>query len=387
MARWRAGERPAGALRWLALAAIGICLVLATGCDMRNADRPGDTLARAWDAYKAIYIQAPGNVIDPDRGGGETTSEGQGYAMLRAAWMHDRETFVRTFDWTERHLARPDGLYSWLWTPVDGGKVLDANTAADADQEIAFALIIASDAFREPRFRERARGLLRAIRQYESVSVSAGWFPAAGNWAVSDRIVNLSYFIPYAYPYFARVDPDGRWDTVVEAGYDLIAQALQAPSARLIPDFMIVSSDGRHAPIPGHAGLSGDFSSDAMRIYWRVAVDCRLHRRDRACADVLGVRQLAAMLEHGKLFTRYSVDGSPLERVESSSFYGTALPFLRLHAPALAHTIETKHLSPSALHTVLFNRRRYFDANWVWFGLAAAEGLIETRTPPVGRFQ
>ena len=137
--------------------------------------------------------------------------------MLRAIWMRDEDAFDRSFRWTEQHLKRPDGLYSWLWTPAAGGKILDANTAADADQEIAFALILGSQVFLDPQMLVRARQILLAIRQNEKIEVGPGWFPAAGNWAVSQRIVNLSYFVPYAYPYFARIDPEGRWETAIES--------------------------------------------------------------------------------------------------------------------------------------------------------------------------
>jgi endo-1,4-beta-D-glucanase Y len=307
--------------------------------------------------------------------------------MLRAAWMRDEQSFIRTFDWTEQHLRRPDGLYSWLWTPAGGGKVADANTASDADQEIALALVIGSRVFSDRKLLDRGRQLLRAIREHERVDMGGGWFPAAGNWAVSERIVNLSYFVPYAYPYFARVDPDGRWDSVMKTGYDLIINTVntpERPGARLIPDFMAVTGEGRPAPLPEGSRLSRDFSSDAMRIYWRVAVDCRLHKRARACADPLGVGQLTTTLARdGALFTKYSVDGTPLERTESASFYGAALPFLLLYAPATADAVRAKYLSGPSLDSILTARNRYFDANWIWFGLAAADGLIEANTPAV----
>jgi endo-1,4-beta-D-glucanase Y len=370
---------------WLALFSSAGLVTLTMACGQLSTTDPShDFLQRGWDAYKRTYIRAEGNVVDPDRNGGTTTSEGQGYAMLRAVWMRDEEAFDRAFRWAEQHLKRPDGLYSWLWTPAAGGTILDVNTAADADQEIAFALILGSQVFEDPRMLARARQILVAIRIHERVDVEAGWFPAAGNWAVSRRIVNLSYFIPYAYPYFARVDPEGRWDTVTESGYDLITKALRMDAAWLIPDFMSVTPDGSPDALPQYAELNSDFSSDAMRIYWRVAVDCRLHSRARACADPLGVGHLTAMLARdGALFTRYRVDGTPTERVESSSFYGAALPFLLLHAPAAGHAVRKNKLSRPTLDLIMSGRSRYFDANWVWFGLAAADGLIDTATPPL----
>src|SRR5688572_15590376 len=118
-------------------------VLAAIACDRApvSSDRRA-ALERAWEAYKQSYVHPDGYVLDPDREGGETTSEGQGYGLLRAALMHDEATFLRLFRWTEERLRRPDGLYSWRWTPDRGGQVLDPNTAADADQEIALALLL-----------------------------------------------------------------------------------------------------------------------------------------------------------------------------------------------------------------------------------------------------
>jgi endo-1,4-beta-D-glucanase Y len=369
----------------MALAAGAGVLALACGCGPRSSSNPSnDILELGWDAYKRLYMTSEGKVVDPSRGDGESTSEGQGYAMLRAAWMRDHKTFYEAFGWTEQHLRRPDGLFSWRWTSAAGGKVADANTASDADQEIALALIIGSHVFNDPQLLGRARQLLRAIRAHERIDIGDGWFPAAGNWAVSRRIVNLSYFVPYAYPYFARVDPDGRWNSVTEQGYELIARALQMPSARLIPDFMAVDATGRPVSLPEGSELSADFSSDAMRIYWRVAVDCQLHHQARACGDRLGAGQLTSMLARdGALFTKYSVGGLPLERVVSSSFYGAALPYLGLHAPAARRALEANQLSTPAVCRLLTEPDHYYDANWVWFGVAAVNGAITAAMPRV----
>jgi len=368
------------------LAAVAVVAVSVTACRTPTSDlqKDGVFLAQAWDAYKTLYIRADGYVLDPSRESGEVTSEGQGYALLRAAWMRDEPTFTRVFAWTEQHLRRPDGLHSWRWTPDGGGRLLDRNTATDADQEIAFALVLAAVSFDKPELLVEARDLLRSIRRHAAVVSDAGWFPAAGNWGVSERIVNLSYFLPYAYPYFARIDHEGQWDRVVDTGYNLLASVLGLPEVRLIPDFMVVTSGGDAALLPDNVRLSRDFSSDAMRIYWRVAVDCRMHRRVRACADPVGVGHLRRLLTRdGVLYTRYAVDGWPLERVESISFYGTALPFLGLHAPEAALAIQAKQLSPEAQASLLTDPKRYYDANWVWFGLAAAGDFLAERTPPV----
>jgi len=119
-----------------------------------------------------------------------------------------------------------------------------------------------------------------------------------------------------------------------------------------------------------------------MRIFWRVAMDCQLHNRMRACADPVDARGLEALLARdGAVFTRYRIDGTVVDRKESLSFYGGLLPSLSEFAPTTAAAIRAERLSPSALDDLLSRSDRYYDANWVWFGVAAADGILAEHTP------
>lgn len=160
------------------VAGMALALVLA-GCRAPAPSRV-DFLRLAWRDYVATYVSPEGWVVDPTRGEGEVISEAQGYALLRAAWVGDAATFDRVLGWTERTLRRPDGLFMWRWSPKDGGRVLDANTATDGDEEIALALVMASRTLGRPELRDRAAAILRAIRTRASIEVPGGWFPAAG---------------------------------------------------------------------------------------------------------------------------------------------------------------------------------------------------------------
>lgn len=350
-------------------------LALVAGCQ-RRVPTPRDYLRESWETYKRVYVAEPGYVLDRTRGDGEAISEGQGYALMRAAWMCDLPAFERTFRWVEATLRRPDGLYSWAWSARTGA-LIDSNTATDGDEEIAFALILAAHAFGRPEYESRARELLVAIRTHEAIEVPGGWFPVAGNWAVAERIVNLSYFLPYAYPDFARVDPEGRWELALDTGYALLERVLQQPGVVLPPDFMVVTEDGAVAPLPEHSRLGRDFSFDAMRLYFRVALDCALHRRPQACDGPLRADALVEMLRRdGAIYTRYATSGKPLGADQSLSFYGAVLPLLAQQAPDFARHLRAGKLSLPDLQAISDHPDRYYDLNWVWFGIAADEGLL-----------
>src|SRR5690606_28500903 len=69
----------------------------------------------SWDRYKSKFINPDGRVLDFSQNE-ITTSEGQSYAMLRAVWIDDKQTFDHVWQWTKDNLKREDNnLFGWKW--------------------------------------------------------------------------------------------------------------------------------------------------------------------------------------------------------------------------------------------------------------------------------
>src|SRR6185369_10259990 len=140
-------------------------------------------LATSWTAYKQQFIQQDGRVIDW-MSEGVTTSEGQSYAMLRAVWMNDPQTFNICFGWTLANLrARNDNLFSWRWgrdPKQQSYTVLDKSSAADADEDIAVALILASRRWKETSYLKPAREIINDIWEHEIIEVQGRPYLVAG---------------------------------------------------------------------------------------------------------------------------------------------------------------------------------------------------------------
>lgn len=370
---------------------MALCLALLLGsgapAPVQASPPVPPTLDRLWASYRDRYIMPDGAVIDPSRRN-DVTSEAQSYAMLQAVWMRDRATFDRVWAWTQSRLTRADGLYSWHWSPTSGA-VVDTNNATDGDIDLAFALAMASIVFERPAYAAAARTIVRAIRTHASLRSEAGWLPSAGNWAGDERVINLSYFYPYVAPWFERLDPDVGWDATRAFGHALVEQALGAGTEALPADFNVLTAAGTLAPLPDGHGLSRSFSYDAMRIVWRLELGCSLLRDARACgvSASLGQRLVAHYRRHGRIVTRYSATGEAGTTEEATSFYAALLPVVSRIAPDLARQWRTTHLGPEAVDKLMQAGDRYYDANWVWFGLAAADGFIQRRTPPLDRLR
>jgi endo-1,4-beta-D-glucanase Y len=101
-----------------------------------------------WQNYQKQYLeQGDYRTLDRSRNN-ITTSEGQGYTMLRSVWLGDKTTFDQEVVWTKNNLQhKDDHLFAWLFGQrADGtyGVLTDQGgmtSASDADTDIALAMV------------------------------------------------------------------------------------------------------------------------------------------------------------------------------------------------------------------------------------------------------
>lgn len=347
---------------------------------------PGTVVETVWVAYRD-KIQKDGRTIDRQRNF-LTTSEGQSYSLLRAVWMDDKAIFDRVLKWTNHNLRKREGdrLFAWLWGQdaeggwdvmrVDGGM----NTASDADQDIALALIFAHKRWNRDHYLKQAQEILDDIWRVEVVTINGRPYLTAGNWATTERrpTLNPSYFSPAAYPIFAAVDLDHDWLALKATSYEVLEASSKEPlggktSAGLPADW--IGIDRRTGAVfpPIHADKTTNFSDDAFRVLWRVALDWRWHRDQRAKEYLESLKFFDAEWEkEGKIFGTYRHGGEAIKRSESSSLYGALLAHYWVVDAARAEEIYLKKLAPLYNPDIedLREDLGYYPQNWVWFGLA-----------------
>ena len=268
--------------------AVAVTLV-AGGCG------PADDalLARTWAGYRSRFIAPDGRVVRPEHGN-DTVSEGQAYAMLRAAWMNDQATFDSVWRWTKQRLSRggtaAPALLAWRWT-VDAG-VADKNVASDADADVALALLVG--ARRWPRsadtYRTAARAMLMDLIEHVVVLDDEGrtlFLP--GEWADERSegrglVLNPSYLAPASFRAFHQATGDGRWLALADGSYDVLEAICNGPSGTMAPDWIRWWSDERWTAESRGADSTG---WDAVRVPWRVGTDWLWfqHPRSRAYLD------------------------------------------------------------------------------------------------------
>jgi endo-1,4-beta-D-glucanase Y len=355
---------------------------------------PRSELLALWDVYKKEYIE-PGTfrVLDKQKDF-ITTSEGQSYAMLRAVWVGDKETFDNTWKWTKDNLRREeDGLFSWLFGKLpDGGYGIlkdqgGYNTATDADVDIALALVFASTRWNDESYLGDAYVIIDEIWKNEVVTVNGKPYLAANNLekdAPTNMVVNPSYFAPYAYRIFSHLDPEHPWMQLVDTSYEVLHASIDSPldkgsSARIPPDWVFLNKKTGQVTAPQNTNLTTNTSFDALRVPWRIALDWQWFKEPRAEELLSKMSFLTNEWENKSLlYTNYAHSGEPVLESQSAAFYGGTIGYFMVVDPENAKMIHDNKLQ------VLFNpdtnnwkvQLGYYDDNWAWFGLALYNNML-----------
>lgn len=398
------------ASKYVVMSALGVLSVVGNffGADIREgmelyADTyPGTILNTLWLEYRDAYVQKDGRTIDRNQDY-ITTSEGQSYSLLRSVWMDEKLVFDKVLKWTNNNLRqRPDDrLYAWKWGKDSEGKwdVLSEegglNSATDADQDIALALLMAHKRWNDEYYYKEAIKLLNDIWEKEVVIINGKPYLVAGNWAVAESYptINPSYFSPAAYPIFADADPDPAhdWLALRETSYDVLF-SMSSKSDKgtmtsdvkgvLPPDWAALDPSSGNIVVPIHDDKTTDFSDDALRVPWRVGLDYKWHRNKEAyeylqTLDTLGEE----WSKNQKIYRDYSPEGTVVKNIESNSLYGASMGYFSVVEPELGREVYIKKL------VSLYNRDDerfyndknigYYDENWIWFGI----GLYQNSLP------
>ncbi|MDP2310981.1 MAG: glycosyl hydrolase family 8 [Pseudomonadota bacterium] len=344
------------------------------------------TLADTWVAYRAAYVQDDGRVIDP-AGGGRSTSEGQAYALVRAVWMDDPESFALVRTWTIDNLqgGDPTALPAWRWGKTDGGEwtILDAAPASDADQWLAWALLGAAERWDEPAYAEQARALLARIWDEEVLLIEGHPVLLPGPWArkMDPVRLNPSYWLPFAWRTFALADPDHPWASLIGPAYDLFDRC--RAGAKLPPDWCHVRlTDGAVVAAPTGYEADGDFGFEAFRIAWTLAAEASWYREPRAKRLLKDFTALGKRWEsEGLIPAVIAPDGRGRVGWDYPGMYGAILPALGQTRASVAEALWTRALEPRRLAHGWGDPADYYGQNWVWFGWALWRGALAPMGP------
>lgn len=349
---------------------------------------PQQILSLSWDSYKNHFLTPDGATIDPYRNNA-ITSEAQSYTLLRSVWMGDKDQFDTSWQWTKLHLQKSQSLFSWYIEEKDNrffGKKL--HSATDADEDIALALVFAYSRWHDETYLQEAKKIVKSIWNFEIKTVDKHAYLTAGDWEKDskDIIINPSYFAPYEYRIFSQIDQDHDWKSVIETSYTVLGACSEALlntpiSSGLPPNWCSVSKTGDITQVDSSIGDS-NYSYDAFRIPWRLALDYMWYHEPRAKEYFLTHQFLTQKWAKQKqLLVGYTHDGKVNQNYESAGAYAANLGAFMLADPKTARDIYMQKILPkfytNDASSYWEDPKNYYVQNWAWFGTSLYFGKLE----------
>jgi len=348
-----------------------IVIILILILTIRPSTSKGNNLElkKSFDVYKMDYMSKEGRIMDPERDYA-TTSEGQSYMLLMSHAVGDRKTFDLVYTWTKNNLSRKDKLFAWLWGKNKNGeyKILDYNSASDADIDIAFSLLSAYEQWHDEKYLREAIPLVQAIWDKETRRVGHYLILMPGvEQATSDKIeVNPSYFSPYSFRLFQKYDDKHDWDELVDSSYFYLQAVMSKTETGLPPNWFLIK-DGQ---IVLEASKRSDFSYDAIRVFWRVYSDYKRTSDKRAVPILKSVNFFIEKWKAtGILYTNYQSNGKLRDKDEFIGSIGILIPVIKLYDKKVAAEIYKNKVVPYFTEEGFWaSKNDYYARNLLWFG-------------------
>lgn len=359
-------------------------------------DSAWDThLQRHWTGWKSRFLGSDGVIKATDPSGTSSkVSEAQSYGLLLSIWFNDQSTFNKVLDASNTQFwnsgCGAGGWYGWKLPGAKSSCGGEGSYAADADMDIAGALIFAS-ALQDKGHWTGSNYKAMAIVRLKSVWNNMvddknyrmnSWDAAKGN----DNIRNPSYHMPawsQVFKEFANANGvSGQdWDKVRAAAYALMNAQ---PNAKygMARNFSNGSggtaSDGTSSGPGGDNGANetsrGNMGFDAIRVPYRMGMDALWYPNhseavkwcksvwDNAATSETGTGVYPDMpgmyfVESAKLWgygTYPAYDDSKYEKSLTGTMWGTAAVAVR--------DSSTKSASAAAtLKTFIASRLKVYD--------------------------
>lgn len=262
----------------------------ATGqCMLTGVASASSLTQAAYDSWKSNYVASasPGLRVRRPENSNDTVSEGIGYGMLAAVYMNDQATFDGIWTFAQAHLDGT-GLMNWHLNADGSTASGGAGSATDADEDIAFALLMASDQWHGGTYLDDGVKMVNAMRSAELFT--DGSLQNGDTWSFTNALYP-DYFSPAYYRVFAKAANDTYWvTTVIEQGYSHLAAVSGnnglVPNSTNLQNSLTASTCNRTNPT---YTCDLRYGYDACRTPWRIGMDYCWNNEPRALAYLMKI--------------------------------------------------------------------------------------------------
>jgi endo-1,4-beta-D-glucanase Y len=331
---------------------------------------------------------------DPKLELGSTVSEGIAYGMLIAVYMNEQVMFDEFWKYSQLYLTG-NGLMHW-YISADGTSVLGEGAASDADEDIAWALVMAdrqwggSGTLDKP-YLELAKEQINRVWEHEvlkSEDTTGRLLRVGDSWGDNWDTVNISYFAPSYYRTFAIVTENSEWTDAAQTSYDTLNNSLKPESGNdvngLVPAWSTSSGDPNSGvwgsePAPTH------YQYDSCRTPFRIGLDYCFHGQSLAKEYTAKTSAFFSGVGVNAIVDGYELDGTPRPEfpgAQSAAFIGPAAVGA-LNDTEFTAFADEAYTAVASLN--LLTGGEYYELSWTVLSLLTLTGnfLDYTQLEPV----
>ncbi len=322
----------------------------------------------------------------PDGQANSTVSEGIAYGMIIAVMLDDQPLFDAFWSYAECFLNK-SGLMDWYIAP-DGSRALGVGAATDADEDMAWALVMADRQWggKGSLSESYASSAARLIDAIFSTEVDRGQWPdmllPGDDWR-GKNVFNPSYFAPNQYRIFGSVSRNVEgWRRVIDTGYAIIERSLNDESGNRQNGLVPAWCDAAGKPVEAFPGALQNYQYDSARAPFRMAQDWAYTREPRAHALLSRTSRFFADIGAAQIVDGYALDGRPMPDPKSPPDNPGSAVFVAGAAAGAMHDTLYRDFVDAAYARLrtgrLLARSRYYNHCWTVLGLLMLTGnLIE----------
>jgi endo-1,4-beta-D-glucanase Y len=320
----------------------------------------------------------------PDGVANSTVSEGIAYGMLISVMVDDQPSFDAFWHYA-RHWGNGCGLMSWYIAP-DGSRALGEGAATDADEDMAYALVMAD---RQWRGSESTRYLDAAKRQIERIwefEVDHGEFSdmlLPGDEWRGRNVFNPSYFAPNQYRVFGEVSGNvAEWQSVIDRGYQVIERSLNEASGNRENALVPAWCDASGVPVEAFPGAMTNYQYDSARMPFRLAQDFADSADPRAHDLLSRMTRFFAGIGAERIVDGYTLRGEPAPDPRAQRPNPGSAVFVGSAAVGAMHDARYQAFIDAAYERLrtgeLLARSRYYNQCWSVLTLLMLTGNFRT---------
>src|SRR5688572_11043243 len=318
----------------------------------------------------------------PDGVANSTVSEGVAYGMLIGVMLDEQTLFDAFFGYALRYFNE-NGLMDWYIAP-DGAGPLARGAATDADEDMAWALVMAHRQWGgrgalNQEYLSYAKQLIDAIWNFEVDHDRFQHMLLPGDDWRGQNVFNPSYFAPHQYRLFAEVSGNrAGWERVIDVGYEILDRCQSEREGNHDNGLVPAWCDWEGRPVEAFPGAMQNHQYDSARLPFRVGQDWAYHREPRARAYLERVCAFFDRVGAAAIVDGYRLDGTPAPDPKSSVPNPGSAVFVGGVAVAAMHDERYLKLLDECYARLatgeLLARSRYYNSSWTLLSLMMLTG-------------